>query len=142
MRRLPAAVVLLLMAAPAGAALPPSMSEGPVSRPQSLSVSVDRTALHVTLGGRFGFSSTVRNLSGRPLGGLIAHLNVLSSDPGTYVDPEDWSTRRSQFLDVLPANGSATLAWPMQAVNSGPLVLYVAVTDTRAGQSRPAPRSC
>lgn len=50
MRRLVAAVVLLLMAAPAGAALPPSMSEGPVSRPQSLSVSVDRTALHVTLG--------------------------------------------------------------------------------------------
>lgn len=69
------------------------------------------------------------NLTGRPKAGLIAHLNVLSTDPSTYVDPEDWSSHRTQFIDALPAHGERTLSWPMQAVNSGSLVVYVAVID-------------
>ncbi len=65
------------------------------------------------------------------MSGLIAHLNVFSTDPGTYVDPEDWSSHRTQFPAAVPAHGSVALTWPVQAVNSGRLVVYVAVTDVQ-----------
>lgn len=94
-----------------------------------LSVRVDRTTIDVSLGDRFSFSSTVRNRGNRPTPGLIAHLNILSTDPGSYLDPEDWSTHRTQFLEPVPPGASMVLTWPIQAVNTGPLVIYVAVTD-------------
>jgi hypothetical protein len=59
---------------------------------------------------------------------LIAHLNVLSIDPAVYVDPEDWSTRRTIYLPPLAVGESARLTWDVQAVNAGHFVVYVAVT--------------
>ncbi len=102
------------------------------SAPAAVTVALDRTVADATLGGTFSFDATVRNESAQPVSGLIAHLNVLSSDPSVYVDPEDWSSHRSQFLDVLPAHSSATLRWPVQAVTAGPAIVYVAVTDPAA----------
>jgi hypothetical protein len=81
------------------------------------------------LGDRFTFTSVVQNPTGRQKQGLIAHLNIFSTDTHTYVDPEDWSSNRTQFLHPLSPHGSTSLTWTVQAVNSGPLVLYVAVTD-------------
>jgi hypothetical protein len=45
-----------------------------------------------------------------------------------YVDPEDWSTSRTRYLDPVPAHGEVRLDWPMQAVNSGHFLVYVALT--------------
>jgi hypothetical protein len=56
----------------------------------------------------------------------------LSTDPGTYVDPEDWSSQRTIYLDPVPAHSSVNLAWRVQVVNDGTFVIYVAVT-TRSG---------
>jgi hypothetical protein len=53
---------------------------------------------------------------------------VLGLDPDIYVDPEDWSSQRTIYLDPLPAHGSTRLAWTVQAVNSGRLVIYVTIT--------------
>jgi len=89
-------------------------------------VELDRTQVSTRIGRHFTFATTIRNTSDRPLRGLVAHLNVLSSDPGVYVDPEDWS-RRAQYLSPLPAQGSVRLTWTVQAVNSGQLSIYVAV---------------
>jgi len=136
MRRLTAAAVLLLSLS---ATSPMQDARAASSDPDGVSVQVDRTSIDTQLGGRFTFTSTVRNESGETISGLIAHLNVLSSDPGTYVDPEDWSSRRTQYLDPLAPNESATLTWRGQAVNSGPLVLYVAVIDNTHGTVTASP---
>jgi hypothetical protein len=96
-------------------------------------VQLDRTSLSTRIGGHFAFTSTVRNRSGRPLEGLVAHLNVLSLDPSVYVDPEDWSSHRSRYLTELPSRGTTRLPWTVQAVNSGPIVVYVSVIDATAG---------
>jgi hypothetical protein len=61
-------------------------------------------------------------------------LNILSLDPDTYVDPEDWSDARTQYLPEIPAGGQATLAWTVQAVNHGRFVVYVALARAQAGQ--------
>jgi hypothetical protein len=92
-----------------------------------LSVSNDRTAIATKLGHKFVFHSTIRNNGAAPAGGLVAHLNVVDLSGHTYVDPEDWSSHRTRYLAPIPAGGSITASWPMNAVNSGTIGVYVAV---------------
>ena len=92
-----------------------------------LSVSNDRTAIATKLGHKFVFHSTIRNNGKAAAGGLVAHLNVVDLSGHTYVDPEDWSSHRTRYLAPIPAGGSTTLPWPMNAVNSGTIGVYVAV---------------
>jgi hypothetical protein len=99
-----------------------------------VSVTLDRPKVETRLGQEFGFTSVVRNEIDRPLTGLIAHLNVLSTDPDVYVDPEDWSSERTQFLAPLGPGESVQLPWRVKAVNSGELVAYVAVTSSEGSQ--------
>jgi hypothetical protein len=101
-----------------------------------LSVTVDRDQISTKLGKKFVFTSTIRNRGSAPASGLIAHLNILSLRNGTYVDPEDWSSNRTRYLAPIPAGGSATTTWRMQAVNDGAFGVYVAVLPS-SGAARP-----
>ncbi|MDQ2984773.1 MAG: hypothetical protein M3R70_12770 [Actinomycetota bacterium] len=90
-------------------------------------VTVDRTELSTKLGHKLSFRSTITNHGSTSASGLVAHLNVLSLRTGVYVDPEDWSSKRTRFLDTIPAGGSTALTWKLEAVNAGSLGVYVAV---------------
>jgi hypothetical protein len=90
-------------------------------------VELSRTHVATRIGRDFTFTSTIRNTSDQPLSGLVAHLNVLSSDPGTYVDPEDWSAHRTRYLSTLPPHGTTAISWKVKAVNTGNLTIYIAV---------------
>ena len=102
-----------------------------------IQVSADRAKIRIGLGGKFSFQTTVTNRGSAPVSGLIAHLNVLDLTGNTYVDPEDWSTTRTRYLQPIPAGGSTTIKWNGQAVNSGSLGLYVAVLDRQGSPRRP-----
>jgi hypothetical protein len=104
----------------------------------NVSVRVDRTGIATELGHKFHFRSTFRNASGVPATGLIAHLNVLSLQRSVYVDPEDWSSHRTKFLRPIPAGGSLTVDWPMEAVNHGSFDVYVTLVAPRAVGRAPA----
>jgi uncharacterized membrane protein len=99
--------------------------------PSAVSVELDETELTVGPGEQFSFESTLRN-SGDSQSGLIANLNIVGADADIYVDPEDWSTERTQFLDDLPAGESTQLRWTVRAIDAGELMLYVAVSSTDA----------
>jgi len=130
---------LLLSAAVAGAAVagvPPSPATAvpaTAAVASAVSVDLDQTSMSVRIGQRFSFTSTVRNDGEAALSGLVAHLNVLGLDPDVYVDPEDWSTRRTLYLDPLPARSSTRLAWDVQAVTAGRVLLYVTVATKDGG---------
>jgi hypothetical protein len=111
-----AVVVGLLFASSAGAA----------------TVSLDRTRISTQLGQRFTFTTTIRNDTAQTEGDLVAHLNVLSSDPGTYVDPEDWSAHRTRYLSPLAPQEVREVTWTVTAVNSGSITIYVAVLPRHA----------
>lgn len=99
---------------------------------QDIVVQLDRKQIQAGPGDRLTLKSTIRNDTARPLTGFVAHLNILTTDSGVYVDPEDWSPRRTQYLDTLPPGGSTRLTWDVRAVTSGPLILYVSVTSPEA----------
>ncbi len=119
-----AVAVLPLLSAPAATAA------------DNLAVSVDRTVVETTLGHSFVFRTTITNHRDAPARGLIAHLNVLSLRGDVYVDPEDWSSNRTRYLPPIPAGGSTTLTWKLNAVNAGRLGAYVAVLP-RTGAATP-----
>jgi hypothetical protein len=103
-----------------------------------VSVGVDRKAIATQLGHKFHFRSTFRNAGGAPVGGLIAHLNVLSLQRSVYVDPEDWSSHRTKYLPPIPAGGSLTVSWPMEAVNHGKFAVYVTLVPQQSLGRTPA----
>jgi hypothetical protein len=122
-----AALLVVAAAAPGRAA----------GQPPDVSVRVDRTQIETKLGQKFDFRSIVSNRASTPASGLIAHLNVLSYDRSVYVDPEDWSSRRTRYLAPVAAHGSATITWKLQAVNSGRLAVYVSILSERPGAYPP-----
>lgn len=107
---------------------PPSAVAPAAADSAAASVELDPATVSTGIGQRFSFTSTVRNASDQPMSGLVAHLNVLGLDPDVYVDPEDWSSQRTIYLDPLPAHAVTRLGWTVQAVNSGRLVIYVTVS--------------
>jgi hypothetical protein len=119
------AVAALALAAAAQAAAGPRVS-----------AAVDRTRISTELGSTFVFRSTITNDGPAAAVNLIAHLNIVSLRSDVYVDPEDWSTHRTQFLGPVPAGGSKTITWRLKAVNSGSFAVYVAVLP-RSGEKRP-----
>jgi hypothetical protein len=128
-RRVLVAGLVLLVAASLAAA----RSAQGASR---FSVGVSRTRISTGLGDKFTLRSTVVNNGSRAARGLIAHLNVVGLDPSVYVDPEDWSSHRTIYLETLPARKSTTITWRLQAVSAGAVDVYVAVFP-RSATARP-----
>jgi uncharacterized membrane protein len=94
--------------------------------PLSLSVVAEPPTVSTALGGRFLITTVVKNTGTAPTGQILAHLNVASIEGDVYVDPEDWSSSRSQQLSLKPGE-SRKLSWEIQAVNSGRFAAYVVV---------------
>jgi hypothetical protein len=95
----------------------------------SVTVEATPATLRTTLGEKFVIRTVTRNGSQRALD-TILHLNIVSLSPETYVDPEDWSSSRTRFLNGVPAEGVVTTTWDLQAVNSGSFAVYVAAVPT------------
>jgi hypothetical protein len=97
-------------------------------------IAIDRGSVSVRLGKSFAFTSTLA--VGAPgTGPLVAHLNVVSLDPATYVDPEDWSSHRTRYLGPIAAGESRSIRWSVKAVSAGTMAIYV--TAVPAGGSGP-----
>jgi hypothetical protein len=94
--------------------------------PLNVDVGVDQPVVSTVLGDHFEITTEIKNASNAPTGEILAHLNVASIEGSVYVDPEDWSSERSQQLSLKPGE-SRELSWEIQAVNSGRFAAYVVV---------------
>ena len=128
MNRWLALVVGVLVVSPL-ALLSGSAAASAAQTASDITVVLDKDTLDAGPGEKIAFRSTVRNVGDRAQTDLVAHLNILTTDPGVYVDPEDWSPTRTQYVDRLDPGDAKDLTWNVQAVTSGPLILYVSVTS-------------
>jgi uncharacterized cupredoxin-like copper-binding protein len=118
--------VLAALAIPAAAAATPD-------------VTFDQDKVAVVLGDKFTLHTRVTNSGRAPTDLLLAHLNVASLTSDVYVDPEDWSSRRTQELGPLAPGESTTLTWDVQAVNAGRFDIYVVVLPNGAASAGHGP---
>lgn len=96
----------------------------------------DRARVTTELGRTFSFSTVLAGDRAGAGGPLIAHLDVVSLEPDVYVDPEDWSSARTRYLEPIPAGAQRPLSWSVKAVNSGAFAVYVTVVS-RDGTGTP-----
>jgi hypothetical protein len=127
-------VVLSLIAA--AASIAPPFAAGK-SRRDDLATSLDRATVSNRIGDKFGFHSIVVNTGRATKPGLVAHLNIVSLRKGVYVDPEDWSSRRTQYLAPLRSGETVKLSWSVETVNSGDFALYVVLVPSRHPETLP-----
>jgi hypothetical protein len=97
-----------------------------LANPLNVEVAADPPTVSTVLGGRFKITTEIKNTGSAATGEILAHLNVASIEGSVYVDPEDWSSDRSQQLSLKPGE-SRKLSWEIQAVNSGRFAAYVVV---------------
>lgn len=96
-------------------------------------VELNRRQMEAGPGEKISLESRISNGADASLEGYVAHLEILTTDESVYVDPEDWSPERTQYLDSLAAGDSVDLTWSVQAVTSGPIIIYVSVTSPSSG---------
>jgi hypothetical protein len=108
----------------------------PVASASDIAVGIDRTHVSTSLGQSFSFATTVANRGAGSTDTLVAHLNILSLKPGVYVDPEDWSSDRTRYLEPIPSGRARTVGWRIKAVNGGSLAAYVTVVP-QSGAATP-----
>jgi hypothetical protein len=94
--------------------------------PLTIEVVAEPLMVSTALGDRFMITTAVKNTGSVPTGPILAHLNVASIEGTVYVDPEDWSSERSQQVSLKPGE-SRKLTWEIQAVNSGRFAAYVVI---------------
>jgi hypothetical protein len=139
-RARPARVPRCAIALLAGAALAAGAPDAVSAAGPPLRVTVDRAQVALPLGGTFAFTSRVANTGARATPDLVAHLNIVGLDADVYVDPEDWSSRRTLYLGPLEAGRATTLDWNVKAVTGGDLAVYVVVLEQRDdGSVAPVP---
>jgi len=102
-------------------------------------VSFDRPAVAMSVGERVTLASRITNPGSEPSGRVLAHLNVVSLTDSVYVDPEDWSSERSQVIEDLGPGESQTLSWPVQAVDVGSFAVYVVLLPDGASNAGRGP---
>jgi hypothetical protein len=116
------ALIMIMLLAGVLSGLPvPALAD-----PLNVDVGVDPPVVSTVLGDHFEITTEIKNASNAPTGEILAHLNVASIEGSVYVDPEDWSSERSQQLSLKPGE-RRELSWEIQAVNSGRFAAYVVV---------------
>ncbi|SDW35943.1 hypothetical protein SAMN05421504_101372 [Amycolatopsis xylanica] len=96
-------------------------------------VTFDRPNAAISVGERITLTSTVTNSGQEPTPLRLAHLNIVSLTPSVYVDPEDWSSDRTQEIEPLEPGESVKLTWPIQAVSAGTFDVYTVLLPTSPG---------
>ena len=98
-----------------------------------ITVATHPVAVSAQLGTSFTFETTVANEASASSDELIAHLEILSLEPGVYVDPEDWSEGRTRYLGRLPTGGSRVVRWRIKPIAAGTFAALVTVLPRHAG---------
>ncbi len=102
---------------------------------QGLRVSISQDHGSQRLGRSFSFRTSITNTGARAVPNLVEHLNIASLEPGVYVDPEDWSSNRTQYRGSLLPGQSISSRWTVDPVNGGHFAIYVAAFPGGGGSA-------
>ena len=122
------ALLIVLSASPARAA-----SQAQSSTTSDLQISIDLDYTVVKTGDKVEYTTVVTNNGAEASPPLIVAMNVVNVDAqGDTVDPEDWSPKRTQYMESLAPGQSADLHWIINTILDGDYMVYMVLIPTPA----------
>jgi ABC-2 type transport system permease protein len=122
------ALLIMLSASPARAAHPAQSSTT-----GDLQISIDLDYTVVKTGDKVEYTTVVTNNGLEASPPLIVAMNVVNLDAqGDTVDPEDWSPKRTQYMESLAPGQSADLHWIINTILDGDYMVYMVLIPTPA----------
>jgi ABC-2 type transport system permease protein len=116
-------IVLSMSASPAMAA----------SANSDLQISIDLDYTVVKTGDKVEYNTVVTNNGAKVSPPLIVAMNVINLDAqGDTVDPEDWSPKRTQYIESLAPGASANLHWIINTILDGNYIVYMVLIPAPA----------
>ena len=94
-----------------------------------LKVQISQESASLLAGDWVEFNTILRNNSTMATPPLVAHLNIAAVEKGPYVDPEDWSPQRTQYLPPLAPGESVQLDWQVHALVKGEFAFFVTIVS-------------
>ena len=94
-----------------------------------LNIQISQESATLLAGDWVEFNTILRNDNTTATPPLVAHLNIAAVEKGPYVDPEDWSPRRTQYLPPLGPGESAQLDWQVHVLVKGEFALFVTIVS-------------
>ena len=97
---------------------------GPAAR--EIEISIDRHHALMGQGDSLVYHTSLTNRATETSPPITVAMNIINLDSrGDVVDPEDWSPRRTQYIDSLRVGESVSLAWKVNAIMDGDYMLYM-----------------
>lgn len=92
-----------------------------------LAIEISASSLTAETGDEIDFTTRITNVGAAATPELIVNLGFVSLDRATYVDPEDWSPRRTRGVEAMPPGASVDLDWTVTPVLDGSIGVYIVV---------------
>lgn len=96
----------------------------------TVSVEIDMDSASVVAGDWVDFSTEISNVGDVDTPKLVAHLNIAAAKRGPYVDPEDWSPVRTQYIDPISPGDSVRRYWEVHTLTDGDFAVFVTVVSS------------
>ncbi|MDA1349202.1 MAG: hypothetical protein O3A47_10135 [Chloroflexi bacterium] len=120
---------LVVLALTATLALASLQSPGDAEAAEGLTIRLSETDVSALIGTSFEFTTEITNDRTEATLPLVAHLNVVSLDLKTYIDPEDWSPVRTLSIAPISPGSTATQTWKVSPILKGEVAVYIVVME-------------
>ena len=94
-----------------------------------VSVQINKDSASLIAGDWVEFNTILQNNGTTATPPLVAHLNIAAVEKGRYVDPEDWSPERTQYLEPIQPADSIRLHWKVHALVKGNFASFVTIVS-------------
>ena len=96
----------------------------------TVSVKINLDTASVVAGDWVEFNTEISNFGQTTTPKLVAHLNIAAVLRGPYVDPEDWSPVRTQYIDPIRSGDSVTRYWEVHTLIDGEFAVFVTIVSS------------
>jgi len=96
----------------------------------NVTVQIDKQSAVLTAGDWVEFKTVLRNIGATATPALVVHQNIASLIQGRYVDPEDWSIKRTQYITSIQPGKSVQLSWNVHALIEGDFASFVTIVSS------------
>lgn len=102
---------------------------------QPVQISVNMEAKTVKASDSIFFDTVVTNTTAEASPMILVAMNIINLEQaGEAIDPEDWSSERTQSIDSLAAGQSVTLSWKVNAILDGDVMIYMVAIPQPEGK--------